>query len=124
MCACRSASKATRPNEQDLVCRAAAWRTRSVELSRCVQATAVWEFEDGAAGCRGGEREPARGETDPVRATWAGIGGDWALATMAERLIRVNARPKAASGSRLGRLSLDVQGVTAEVAFMADVSDG
>jgi hypothetical protein len=52
------------------------------------------------------------------------MGGDWALGTMAEGLIRVNARRQGASGSRLGRCARDVQGITAEVAFMADVREG
>jgi len=30
------------PNEQDFIRRAAAWRIRSVELNRCIQAQAVW----------------------------------------------------------------------------------
>ena len=112
-----------RPNEQDLICRAAAWRIRSVELSRCVQASAVWGLQGVAAGSRGGERQPGRGETDPARAAWAGMSVDWVLATMAERAIGVNAGRRVAGASRVRRCVLDVRGVTAEVAFMADVRD-
>src|SRR5262245_42429751 len=37
------------PNEQDLIRRAPAWRIRSVERNRCVQATAVWGLQGAAA---------------------------------------------------------------------------
>jgi hypothetical protein len=101
-----STVRVVEPNEQDLIRRAAAWRIRSVERNRCVQATAVWELEGAAAECWECERARGRGETDPARAAWAGMGVDWALVTMAEGLIRVNARGVAIS---LGRCALDVR---------------
>jgi hypothetical protein len=108
------------PNEQDLVRRAAAWRTRSVERNRCVQATAVWGLQDAAVGWRAREGALGAREAGPARAAWAGRDGDWVLATMAERVIWVNAAQPIARGSRLGRCALDVQEVTAAEVFMVD----
>lgn len=45
-------------NDQDLICRAAAWRIRSVELSRCIQNWAAWGFEGFAFGCAGSGEAP------------------------------------------------------------------
>src|SRR5262245_29234526 len=73
-----------RPNEQDLVRRAAAWRTRSVEQNRCVQAAALWGLQEAAVGWRGCERVPGARAGDPGRASRLEMAGDCVRVTMSE----------------------------------------
>src|SRR5262245_11722264 len=88
---------------------AAAWRIRSVERNRCVQATAAWELQDAAAGWIGSEGACEREDADWACTSSAGKSVDWVVATMAEGLIRVNARSVVVSVARVERWVFDVR---------------